>query len=67
MELVRLHGAGVGELDEVMDGDGRAIGQLICAEGDEGLAVMPIDAGDGPFSSGNQPCTRLPLLDGLAR
>ena len=66
-ELVRLHGAGVGELDEVMDGDGRAIGQLICAEGDEGLAVMPIDAGDGTFSADGQPCTRLPLLDGLAR
>ena len=43
------------------------IGQLICAEGDEGLAVMPIDAGDGPFSTDGQPCTRLPLLDGLAR
>ena len=74
-ELVRLQGAGVGELDEVMEGEpvvaGFAtvspIGQLICGEGDEGLAVMPIDAGDGPFSTGNQPCTRLPLLDGLAR
>ncbi|QNN69224.1 YgfZ/GcvT domain-containing protein [Thermomonas carbonis] len=74
-ELVRLQGAGVGELDEVMEGEPpmgrfatvRPIGQLICAEGDEGLAVMPIDAGDGPFSTGDQPCTRLPLLDGLAR
>lgn len=74
-ELVRLQGAGVGELDEVMEGEPAVagfatvspIGQLICGEGDEGLAVMPIDAGDGPFSTGNQPCTRLPLLDGLAR
>ena len=66
-ELVRLQGPGVGELAEVMDGDARAIGQLICAEDEEGLAVMPVDAGDGPFYTGNQRCTRLPLLDGLAR
>jgi folate-binding protein YgfZ len=66
-ELMRLQGPGVGELAEVMDGDARAMGQLICAEGDQGLAVLPIDAGDGPFSTGNQPSTRLPLLDGLAR
>ena len=74
-ELMRLQGAGVGELDEVMEGEVvvtgvagvRPIGQLICAEGDEGLAVMPIDAGDGPFSTASEPCMRLPLLDGLAR
>ena len=74
--LIRLQGAAVGELGDVManapvDPDAlaslRAAGKLICAEGDEGLAVMPIDAGDGPFSTGNQSCTRLPLLDGLAR
>ena len=73
--LMRLQGAGVGELDEVMDGEPvgpgiatvRPIGQLICAEGDEGLAVMPLDAGDGPFSTDSQPCVRLPLLDGLQR
>ncbi|HSD16852.1 MAG TPA: folate-binding protein [Thermomonas sp.] len=66
-ELMRLQGAGVGSLGEVADGDARPAGQLVCAEGDQGLAVMPIDAGDGPFSTANQPCTRLPLLDGLAR
>ena len=69
-------GAGVGQLGDVMPGGPvkggdeasmRAIGKLICAEGDDGLAVMPIDAGDGPFSADGQPCTRLPLLDGLAR
>ncbi|MEF9978952.1 MAG: folate-binding protein [Thermomonas sp.] len=74
--VVRLQGAGVGRLSDVMaatsvsPGDeavSRAIGKLICAEGDGGLAVMPIDAGDGPFTSGNQPCARLPLLDGLGR
>ena len=74
--LVRLQGAGVGQLGDVMPGGSvkegdeasmRAIGKLICAEGDDGLAVMPIDAGDGPFSADGQPCTRLPLLDGLAR
>ena len=73
--LVRLQGAGVPELAEVMDGEpvgpaaqtARPIGQLICAEADEGLAVMPLEAGDGPFATGNLPCTRLSLLDGLAR
>ena len=74
--LVRLQGAGVGQLGDVMPGGSvkegdeasmRAIGKLICAEDDEGLAVMPIDAGDGPFSTDKQPCTRLQLLDGLAR
>lgn len=74
--LMRLQGAGIGQLGDVLlaapfdTGDqasSRTIGKLICAEGDEGLAVLPIDAGEGPFSAGNQPCTRLPLLDGLAR
>jgi len=74
--LVRLKGAAVGGLDEVMAGQlptgsgvasVRPIGQIICASGDEALAVMPLDAGDGPFSSDGQPCERLPLLDGLAR
>ena len=74
--LMRLQGAGVSAGGDVMAGapvdagaeaSARAIGKLICAEGDEGLAVLPIDAGDGPFSTDGQPCTRLPLLDGLAR
>lgn len=73
--LMRLQGAGLGELDEVIadppaepnSASVRPIGQVVCAAGDEGLAVMPFDAGDGPFSTGNLPCTRLPLLDGLAR
>jgi folate-binding protein YgfZ len=74
--LARLQGTGIGQLGDVVSegpvteadkASVRAIGKLICAEGDDGLAVMPVDAGDGPFSSANQPCTRLPLLDGLAR
>lgn len=74
-ELVRLQGSGVPALDEVMAGEPvgpgaqtvRPIGQVICAEGNEGLAVMPVDAGNGPFTTGDLPCTRLSLLDGLAR
>lgn len=45
----------------------RAIGQIVCTAGREGLAVMPLDAGDGPFLAGSARCERLPLLDGLAR
>jgi len=73
--LMRLQGAGIGALGDVTAGSpgeaapagARAIGQLICAEGDEGLAVMPLDAGDGPFSSDDGICQPLPLRDGLAR
>lgn len=64
--LMRLQGAGVAALEEVT-ADGRAIGQMVCAGGDEGLAVMPHDAGSGPFATGGAPCTPLPLLEGLAR
>lgn len=73
--LMRMQGPSVGELDEVMAGaptdDGiaapRPIGQVICAAGDQGLAVMPLDAGDGPFHSDGTVLSPLPLLEGLAR
>ena len=45
----------------------RAIGQVVCTAGHEALAVMPLEAGDGPFLAGGVRCDRLPLLDGLAR
>ena len=68
--LMRLQGAGVGALGEVMagdDADARAVGRMVCAEGNEGLAVLPLEAGYGAFTTGGQPCACLPLLDGLAR
>lgn len=71
--LMRLQGTALAVPGDVMAGAGpdpdatRAIGKLIGAEGDEGLAVMPLDAGDGPFQTGSEACVRLPLLDGLAR
>ena len=73
--LMRLQGAGIGAPGDVTAGSpgeaapagARAIGQVICAEGDEGLAVMPLDAGDGPFSRDDGICQPLPLRDGLAR
>jgi folate-binding protein YgfZ len=53
---------------EVMSADGsRALGQLLCTAGDEGLAVMPLDAGDGPFLADGRPAVPQPLLDGLGR
>lgn len=74
-ELVRLTGPTVASLDEVMAGEPtgasvtvvQPVGQTICASGVEGLAVLPVDAGDGPFHIDGQPCRRLPLLSGLAR
>ena len=49
------------------DAPPRAIGQVVCTAGREGLAVMPLDAGDGPFLVAGERCERRPLLDGLAR
>ena len=73
--LMRLQGSAVGELDEVMAGPvstaaitvSRPIGQMICAAGDEALAVMPLDAAEGRLHSAGVLLTPLPLLDGLAR
>ena len=45
----------------------RAIGQVVCTAGHEALAVIPLDAGDGPFFVAGARCERRPLLDGLAR
>ena len=49
------------------DAPPRAVGEVVCTAGGEGLAVMPLDAGDGPFLVAGTRCDRLPLLDGLAR
>lgn len=73
--LMRLKGPTVASPGEVMAGEAamagianaRPLGQLVCSEAGEGLAVMPLDAGDGPFLVDGQSCVRLPLLDGLAR
>lgn len=70
--LVRLRGVGAGTAGEVFDAPpasagARALGRLVCAAGDEALAVLPVDVGDGPFFIDGQACIRLPLLDGLAR
>lgn len=64
--LVRLRCTRAVELDEVMAGDSRPVGQFVAAAGDEGLAVMPIDA-EGPFTSDGAACEVLSLMDGLAR
>lgn len=73
--LMRLQGAGVSSLDEVMSGGPppdhtgpmHAVGQVICAAGDEGLAVMPLQPPAGPLFTGGEPCVQLPLMGGLER
>lgn len=64
--LVRLRCTRAIELDEVIGADSRPIGQFVATAGDEGLAVMPIDA-VGPFTSDGAACEVMPLLDGLER
>lgn len=46
---------------------GRMLGSVISTAGHEALAVLPLDAGDGPFLVEAVRCQRWPLLDGLAR
>lgn len=75
--LMCLQGANVAELDEVMaaasddgvdtKGPVRALGQMICAVGDKGLAVMPTDASADAYFVDGAVAHRLPLLDGLRR
>ena len=70
--LVRLHGAGANASGDVLQAQpgaegARALGRVVCAAGDEALAVMALDAGDGPFAIDGRACARLPLLGGLAR
>lgn len=72
--LSRLEGAGVGALAEVFpaqqhdDPAVRALGQVICAAGDQALAVMPCDiAPDQALSTGGAVAVQQPLLDGLQR
>lgn len=63
--LVRLRGDGVAALGAV-EAAGSAVGQLVCAAGDEALAVMAPQPPDG-LQAGGAPCEVLPLLAGLAR
>lgn len=73
--LARVRGAGVEQLDEVMLGDvsgpgvsvATPIGQVICAAGEEGLAVLPALLPHSALSTGGHTCEVVPLLDGLAR
>lgn len=45
----------------------RGIGTIVSTAGTEALAVMPLDAGDGPWLAAGVECRPLPLLEGLAR
>lgn len=63
--LVRLRGDGVALLGSV-EAAGTAAGQLICAAGDEALAVMGLEP-RGSLVAGGAPCVVLPLEAGLAR
>ncbi|WP_202840426.1 YgfZ/GcvT domain-containing protein [Luteimonas saliphila] len=50
-----------------MDAPDRTLGRVVSIAGREGLAVMPLEAGAGPFAVDGIRCCPLPLLDGLAR
>ena len=65
--LVRLQaGQPVTAAEPVVSGE-REIGRVVCAAGNEALAVLPLDLGDAEPALGGTPCQVLPLLDGLAR
>lgn len=67
--LVRLASTAAIPLADVRDETApeRAIGNVASTAGHEALAVLPLEAGDGPFLVDGLRCHRLPLLDGLAR
>jgi folate-binding protein YgfZ len=64
--LARIGGSGLAAGAEIV-ADGRAIGSIVCASGDEALAVLAADRTDDSWECAGLPCRELPLLDGLAR
>lgn len=66
VRLVAAAGIPAGDVFGV-DAPDRAAGRIASSAGAEALAVLPVDAGDGPYLVGDVECRRLPLLDGLAR
>jgi len=67
--LVRLSGDAALAVGQVSapDAADRALGQVVSVAGNEALAVMPLDGGEGPFVVAGVACRPLPLMDGLAR
>ncbi|GGA74348.1 folate-binding protein YgfZ [Arenimonas soli] len=51
----------------VLDPQGRELGRLVCAGGDQLLAVLATDPDAGDLSAAGQPLVRRELLNGLAR
>jgi folate-binding protein YgfZ len=64
--LVRIGGSGFAAGAEIL-ADGRMIGSIACASGDQALAVLNADRPDDGWECAGSPCRELPLLDGLAR
>lgn len=50
-----------------VDAPDRAAGRIVSRAGPEALAVLPLDAVDGPFLIDGTECRPRPLLEGLAR
>ncbi len=65
--LARLHtgSATVSAGDEVTAASGS--GRIVCSQGDEALAVLPLDPAPVDLQVGGTAAEALPLLDGLAR
>jgi len=67
--LVRLSATAEIQSGDVFAADApdRAAGRIASRAGNEALAVLPVEIGEGPFQVDGLECRRLPLLDGLAR
>jgi folate-binding protein YgfZ len=66
-ELVRLRGGGLVAGASVEDADGRVLGTVACAAGEEALAVLQADRTAGPRLVGGVQTIEAPLLEGLQR
>lgn len=65
--LVRLQpGQATAAGEPVVSGE-RELGRVVCAAGEEALAVLPLELDETGLTLGGTPCSVLELLDGLAR
>lgn len=65
--LARVEAPGLAAGTPVQDALGRDVGQVVCAVGGEGLAVLPLDADPATLQCAGQRLAALPLAGGLAR
>jgi folate-binding protein YgfZ len=65
--LARLRGAGLAAGASVQDEAGQDLGSIVCAQGEQALAVLAVERTGSGLNVNGLPQELLPLLDGLQR